>query len=125
MVYGGPVIKEERTETIDLCARFAANTFNIPVWSFNTKTKECYLKRSNSERDQFDKSHFVSGSSDCGVYSSLDYHLQGKGSHKKRSFYGQAQTENKCENVDPGIKQCFQTKTSQELRMLSRSLSVY
>ena len=101
MVYGGPVIKEERTETIDLCARFAANTFNIPVWSFNTKTKECYLKRSNSERDQFDKSHFVSGSSDCGVYSSLDYRLQGKRSHKKRSFYGQAQTENKCENVEP------------------------
>ena len=104
MVYGGPVIKEERTETIDLCARFAANTFNIPVWSFNTKTKECYLKRSNSERDQFDKSHFVSGSSDCGVYSSLDYHLQGKGSHKKRSFYGQTEGSTKKKLVKFGKK---------------------
>ena len=77
MEYGGVVMKKEKRETIDLCAHFASKESHfVHFWSYNTKTKICFLKASNSER--LKKAHFVSGSAECGGFSSYDHHLQGE-----------------------------------------------
>ena len=77
MEYGGVVMKKEKRETIDLCAHFASKESHfVHFWSYNTKTKMCFLKASNSER--LKKAHFVSGSAECGGFSSYDHHLQGE-----------------------------------------------
>ena len=60
--YGGDDIDTEKRRNLQACAGWARNA-NAKFWTYNTDTRDCTLKSSNSER--IEAPNHVSGSGAC------------------------------------------------------------
>ena len=92
MEYLGNDLKNEEKENIQACAIFAHETTEALFWTYDTKTKICYLKDFNDDRRD-DTADRVSGSTECGISFGqfYDYKVSGeclpKGRKEKKTLF--------------------------------------
>ena len=65
-IYG----KIKKTANQQECADYSASTPGSHFWTWNKKTKKCYLKSSKAGRIKDDYS--VSGNNECGIDSGME-----------------------------------------------------
>ena len=80
MTYRGSDLVQQEKDSIELCAVFASETEEALYWTYELKTKKCFLKTSNSDRGDNTPGH-VSGSSECGFAKDYNYDTVGEYPH--------------------------------------------